>query len=212
MKFFKSVLVLAFTGIFLIGCQPKYGKSEIEIIFTPDTLNVGYTYWWPESGPFIGNCGEELSLVFTGIVKKIDATTDEAGPLYTSQNGIVEIDKIFKIKEIGQNTYANQKFFTSDCFNESGLKIGDRVLVVCYDYENDYSIPGGKSILKVASLDDPLITSIRKYIDADENPLDLKNDTGLWATYSLGRSLERIIACTNETEKANVVSETEGNE
>ncbi|MEO9893664.1 hypothetical protein [Aurantibacter sp.] len=200
MKLFKSVLALTLFGFLLIGCQSKKGKSEIEVIFTPDTLNVGYTYWWPESGPFIGNCGEELSLVFTGIVKQIEDTTEDAGPLYTSQNGIVAIDKVYKIKEIGRNTYSTQKFFKSDCFSESGLQTGDRVLVFCYDYEDDYSIPGGQSILKIESLDDPLITSIRKYIDSDQNAKKLKKDTGLWSTQNLGRALEEIIECQNEME------------
>ncbi|MRI00977.1 hypothetical protein GH721_10600 [Kriegella sp. EG-1] len=200
MKFFKQILAFAIIGLIVIGCQSKHGKSEIEVIFTPDTLNVGYTYWWPESGPFVGNCGEELSLVFTGIINQIENTTEDAGPLYTSQNGIIAIDKVFKIKEIGPKTYANQKFFKSDCFYESGLRTGDRVLVFCYDYEDDYSIPGGQSILKIESLEDPLITSIRKYIDNDQSAHKLTKDTGLWATKNLGRALEKIIECQDENE------------
>ena len=193
--------------VFIHSCDlGKKSKSDIEITFSQDTINVGYTYWWPESGPFIGNCGQELSLVFSGILQNLDSPTEDAGPLYTSQKGVIEIDRVFKIKEIKENTYANQKFFSTDCFNESGLIIGDTVLVFCYDYEGDYSIPGGKSILKITSYEDPLVKSIRKYIDHDQDPTKLKNDIGLWATRGLGRDLEKIILCKEEMEAGDIVA------
>jgi len=80
------------------------------------------------------------------------------------------------------------------------LAVGDTVLVVCYDYEDDYSIPGRKSILKINSFEDPLVKSIRKYVDSDQDALKLKKDIGLWATQGLGRSLEGIIGCGEELE------------
>lgn len=182
-----------------ISCElGTKSKSELELVFTQDTIDVGYTYWWPQSGPFIGGCGEELSLVFSGVITELKDPTDDPGPLYVSQKGIIEIDKVFKIKELEQKTYANQKFFATDCFNKSGLKVGDTVLVSCYDYEDDYSIPGGRSILKIKSFDDPAIKSIRKYIDTDQDPYELKDDIGLWATHGLGRALEEVIKCKEE--------------
>ncbi|SDD65451.1 hypothetical protein SAMN05421636_101322 [Pricia antarctica] len=178
----------------------KKSKSDIEIEFMLDTLEVGYTYWWPESGPFIGNCGQELSLVFSGTIKELEAPNNEAGPLYTPQNGIIAIEEVFKIKELGENTYKNQRFFATDCFYKSGLGTGDKVLVVCYDYEDAYTIPGSGSILKIDTFDDEAVASIRKYIDTDENPLKIKKDVGLWATYGHGRALEDLIACRKEME------------
>jgi hypothetical protein len=176
----------------------KKSKSDIEIEFMLDTLDVGYTYWWPESGPFIGNCGQELSLVFSGIVTNLEAPTNEAGPLYTPQKGVVTIERVFKIKDLGEDTYKNQKFFTTDCFYESGLGTGDTVLVVCYDYENAYTIPGTGSILKIDSFEDDAVKSIRKYIDADEDPKKIEKDIGLWASYGHGRALEQVIDCRGE--------------
>lgn len=181
-----------------IGCTSKKSKSDIEIVFANDTLNIGYTYWWPESGPFIGNCGDELSLVFMGTITAMESPTDDPGPLYTSQRGTIEIAKVFKIKKLSENTYANQKFIATDCFHESGLNIGDKVLVICYDYEGAYSIPGGKSVLKIESFEDPLINSLRRYIDADENPVAIKNDLRLWAAQGMARALESIIDCRRE--------------
>ncbi|MGB7394897.1 MAG: hypothetical protein WA913_10930 [Pricia sp.] len=173
-------------------------KSEIEVEFMLDTLDVGYTYWWPEAGPFIGNCGQELSLVFSGTVTNLEAPTSDAGPLYTPQKGTITIQQVFKIKELDDNTYANQRFFSTDCFYQAGLGTGDKVLVICYDYENDYTIPGSGSILKIDSFDDDAVRSIRTLIDNDENPEKIKKDIGLWATYDHGRALQQIIDCRQE--------------
>lgn len=179
--------------------RSKQTKSDIAIEFTQDTLAVGYTYWWPESGPFIGQCGDELALVFSGTLTDILEPTDEAGPLYNAQKGYIQIDRVFKIKELEAKSYTNQQFFVSDCFDGLELKKDDPVLVFCYDYENDISIPGGQSILKIDSLDDPLITSIKRYIDADQNPSKIKKDMKLWAKYGLDDALERIIQCYKNT-------------
>ncbi|MDT7829084.1 hypothetical protein RQM65_10450 [Pricia sp. S334] len=165
-----------------------------------DTLDVGYTYWWPEAGPFVGNCGDELSLVFTGVVKNLEAPTNEAGPLYIPQKGTIAIEEVFKIKDLGDSTYKNQRFFTTDCFYESGIGTGDTVLVVCYDYDGAYTIPGNGSLMKIDAFDAPAVASIRNYIDAEENPEKIKKDVGVWASYGHGRALQRIIECREETE------------
>ncbi len=196
--FFCLLLVLCCTMISLVSCNTEKSKSDIDIIFTQDTLHVGYTYWWPQDGPFIGNCGEEFSLVFAGTLKTLEEPTDDPGPLYTSQKGIIELEQVFKIKYLPENTFANQKFFSTDCFYGSGLSTGDQVLVFSYDYEGDYSIPGRKSIVKINGFDDPLIDSIRKYIDADQNPDQIKDDIGLWAEHGFGPDLERILTCKKE--------------
>ncbi|HET8736857.1 MAG TPA: hypothetical protein VFM69_09675 [Pricia sp.] len=173
-------------------------KSDIEIEFMLDTLHVGYTYWWPEAGPFIGNCGQELSLVFSGVVTNLKPPTNEAGPLYTPQKGTITIERVFKIKELGESTYKGQRFVTTDCFYGSGLGTGDTVLVVCYDYEDAYTIPGKGSLLKIDSFEDEAITSLRKYIDADGDPEHIEKDIGLWASYGHGRALQQIIECRSE--------------
>ncbi|MGB5436248.1 MAG: hypothetical protein WBM98_10195 [Maribacter sp.] len=192
----RLLLILFILFFPLYSCnKSKPTKSDMEIAFTQDTLAVGFTYWWPESGPFLGLCGDELTLVFSGTVTEILQPTDEAGPLYTSQKGFIKIDRVFKIKELGPNIYANQQYFVSDCFDGLDLRKGDQVLVCCYDYENDLSIPGGKSILKIDALDDPLITSIKIYIDADQNPKKIKMDMKLWEKYGLDDALRRILEC-----------------
>lgn len=192
----RLLLTLFILFFSLYSCnKSKPTKSDLEIAFTQDTLAVGYTYWWPETGPFLGLCGDELSLVFSGTVTEILEPTDEAGPLYTSQKGYIRIDRVFKVKELGPNTYANQQYFVSDCFDGLDLKKDDHVLVFCYDYEKDLSIPGRKSIVRINTLDDPLITSIKKYIDGDQNPKKIKMDMKLWGEYGLDGPLRRILEC-----------------
>lgn len=193
----RLLLTLCIIIYSLYSCnRSRPAKSDLEIEFIPDTLEVGYTYWWAESGPFIGQCGDELSLVFSGTITDIMEPTDEAGPLYTSQKGYIEIDRVYKIKDLGHKSYANQQFFVSDCFDRLGLKKGDIVLVFCYDYENALSIPGNRSILKINTLDDPLINSIKKYIDTDQDPSKIKKDMKLWEKHELDAALKRIITCS----------------
>ncbi len=190
--------ILVFFLAILASCEHKKAKSDIELVFTPDTLNVGYTYWWSESGPFIGMCGEELSLVLVGSLTQLKEPTNDPGPLYTSQEGLIKIEKVFKIKALGAKTYKGQQYLRTDCFYEQDITIGDRVLVFCYDYEDDYSIPGNRSILKIQGIDDPAVAAIRRYIDADEDPLKIQEDIGLWATHNQGRALQRISKCRKE--------------
>ncbi len=194
----RTQFLLVCYCVALISCNSKKSKSDIEIEFAQDTLTVGYTYWWPESGPFIGQCGDELSLVFSGTISNLQQPNDDAGPLYTSQKGTIEIDRVYKIKDLGESNYANQKFIVTDCFHGLDLNTGDSVLVFCYDFEEDYTVPGGKSILKITDMDDPLIASIKRYIDTDQNAVHLKKDIGIWANAGLGRKLQEVIKCAEE--------------
>ena len=191
----SNTLLITILVVFTACNSRKKTKSNLEIEFVQDTLEVGYTYWWPQSGPFIGQCGDELSLVFSGTITDILEPTDEAGPLYKSQKGYIKIDQVYKIKDLGPNSYANQQFFVSDCFDGLELKKEDPVLVFCYDYENDLSIPGRQSVLKIDSLDNPLITSIKKYIDTDQNPSKIKKDIKLWKKHGLDDALEEVLEC-----------------
>ncbi len=197
--FLKTQAIFIVMALFLSSCEiGKKAKSDIHVEFTQDTLNVGYTYWWPESGPFIGLCGEELSLVLIGTLTELKNPNDNPGPLYTSQKGVIKIEKVFKIKALGTQTYASQQYITTDCFYESGLTTGDQVLISCYDYEGGYTVPGGQSILKINGFEDPLINSIKTYIDHGENPLTIEGDLHLWADKNLGIALKNSIECRKE--------------
>ncbi len=137
-------------------------------------------------------------MVFTGTIAQLKEPSDDSGPLYTAQEGLIKIEKVFKIKELGDRTYVGQQYLRTDCFYEQELTVGDSILVFCYDYEDDYAIPGNRSILKIESFEDPAVAAIQRYIDADEDPLKIQEDIGLWATRNHGRALERIVKCRKE--------------
>jgi len=195
----KLLFLVSIIGIGLFNsCRFKNQKSTIEVAFVQDTLNVGYTYWWPEKAPFGSVCNIYNSLIFVGTITQMGAPNNEAGPLYTSQTGVIEIEQLFKLKSLEENPYKNQKFIKTSCFYESGLAVNDTVLVFCADYEDNFSIPGNECIIKISGFDDPLITSIRRYIDKGDAVLTLEKDIGLWATHNLGRKLEATINCHKE--------------
>ncbi|WP_299220259.1 hypothetical protein [uncultured Aquimarina sp.] len=190
-------LLISTITVTFLGCNQSKHKSKhgLKVSYTADTLKVAYTYWWPQSGPFIGMCGQRYAMVFTGVITKIDISEKEPEALYTSQKGIIEIEQILTVRHLEKKKYDNQRFFSSDCFYEQGLKEGDKVVVFCYEYEDYYSIPGKKSIIKIKNDNDPIIKSIKKYIETDQNPLAIKDDIELWKKYDLDENLTQIIQC-----------------
>lgn len=196
------ILTKTIVIFWLFFCSTSYAqKKEIDVktdqsISTiADTLRVGYTYWWPQSGPFIGNCGTRYALVFLGTVQHIGKPVKDDDMLYTSQKGSIKIDEVLTSRTLKKNRYNKQKFFVSDYFYEQDVKEGDRVLVFCYEYEDNYSIPGGKSMLKIKGDNDPILLSIKRYIQSGQNASALKKDIALWKNYELDTELMQVIEC-----------------
>ena len=160
-----------------------------------DTLKVNYAYWWATSGPFMGMCGDQYSIALLGIVTDIKPPGKDSTGLYNSQIGIIEINDILTSRELEKTKYVGQKYFRSDCFYETEVKRGDKVIVFCYEYEGFHINPGKKSILKFNEFDDPTVESIKKYIGNDQNPIVIKEDLGLWKEKGLGNELIQIIDC-----------------
>jgi hypothetical protein len=213
MKMISPILIVFISSGFFLS-KPA-GIKELKTSKS-DTLKVAYTYWQPYGGPFTGHCGNPYSLVFTGTVIKLGDLVEHhptgkyaAATLYTGQKGIINIEKI-KFRQPSEegyrkkpgNNYCGEKFFSSDCFYSLKLKEGDKVIVFIYSYEGGYCIPGN-SILKIEDFNDPVVLSIDKYINSNQDPLSIMSDTTLWRKYQLDNTLKQIINCklSKENEK-----------
>ncbi|WP_159092306.1 hypothetical protein [Aquimarina sp. Aq107] len=192
----NPVLLMCLLCFLGLSCNTKSKNLEkVSSIETKveDTLAIGYTYWWPQNGPFIGNCGEKYSLVFLGTINEIYKKTEKEQ--YGSQTGIVRIDEVLLSKELKNSSYQEETYVSSDCFANVDVKKGDKVIVFCYEYEGSNSIPGGKSILKINDGNDPIVTSIKRYIQSDQNPRSIEDDVHIWDKIELGSELRQIISC-----------------
>ena len=205
MKIISSILIVLCFGSFIFNTSGKCAKSTIN---KSDTLKVPYTYWWPSGGPFTGLCGDKYAIVFTGTITKLykpskpyTVSNDSVTILYSPQKGVIKINEI-KVKKapdegykkVPGTSYYGESYFSSDCFYDSRLNEGDKVLVFIYSYEGEYSIPSG-SILKIDNFDDPMIKSIEIYIKSNQDPLTIRKDTSLWEKYGQGDALKQIIDC-----------------
>ncbi|GAA4276717.1 hypothetical protein [Aquimarina mytili] len=201
-SFYISILTICIVAVFS-GCySPKNrSNSKLSKSFTRDTIQVGYTYWWPHSGPFIGICGDRYALVFTGEINKINKPKKESHLLVSSHKMIIEIEEILTVRNLEKNKYQQQQLLSSNCCENLDLEEGDNVIVFCYEYSGGYSIPGQNSILKIEDSNTAIVKSIKKYIKADQNPLVLKDDIVLWKQYGFEKDLTRIIACKQEIKK-----------
>ncbi|GAA4109088.1 hypothetical protein GCM10022393_05480 [Aquimarina addita] len=197
-----KILLIYLTIVGLIFCNNTCAQSEkhFKQIITKaskvsDTLSVGYTYWWTQSGPFIGYCGEQYGFVFLGTIQQIDHTVQNDKSIHPSQKGSIKIDEVLVARDLKKNRYSKQKVMVSDCFYEQDLREGDQVLVFCYEYEENYSIPGRKSLLKVNGNKDPLIQVIKRYILSGQDALMLKEEMDLWKLHDLETEALQLIRC-----------------
>lgn len=185
-KLIRDLAYIFCLSFLFIQCENKKTKrgpkksivlSTSRNINLKDTLNIGYTYWWPQSGPFIGNCGEKYSLVFLGTINEI---YDQQQPHYTAQKGVIRLDEVLTSVELPKSAYHKENYIISDCFDGVDVKKGDKVIMFCYEYEGSYTTPGRKSILKIEDNNDPIVVSIKEYIKSEHNPLTIKKDIALW--------------------------------
>ena len=157
------------------------------------SLRIPYTYWWESSGPFMGMCGNPYSLVLSGTIKELGKEQKEEN--FIAQEGLVVIhEKLFNQATRKQN-FSEETFIKTNSFYNTGVKLGDKVLLFIYEYEGEYTIPGRKSILKIEDFAGAEIQSIKKYIAAKQNPLAIKEDLKLWKKKGLETELQNIIDC-----------------
>jgi hypothetical protein len=201
---------IKFILILCIWIAPAYSAKEGISNFS-DTLDVGYTYWWPGGGPFLGLCGSSYSMVFTAKVLEIQKTGPAFPPqsqdtLYVPQIGILKFNEIIYSeapdpgpKAEPVQVFSQQSFFRSDCFFGSNLKPGDLVLGFVYSYEGNYSIPSG-SLLKLSHYDHPVVKSIRKYIKNNQDPFSIEQDSLIYREFGFEHSLKQVLNCARHSQ------------
>lgn len=189
----------------VLGCKnvkddlhkSQYRSNISESISANDkkkyTFEVDYAYWWSQTGPFLGYCGDEYSLVFLGTV--VDLRPSIKKQDYFSQKGIIRVDTILTSKALDKNKYKGEEIVITESFYQTKVEEEDQVLVFCYDYEGNYVTPGFKSILIVNGLQDTKVQSIMKYIKSDQNPMSIEDDILIWDKVALGSDLRQIISC-----------------
>lgn len=200
---FIILIVLMSAYVFSRQNSTEIRTNEMERIVdsNSDTLSAVYTYWWTNSGPFIGLCGDKYALVFLGTMTEIAIPVNQTSSSYVPQIGVIQITEILKKENLEKQKYENQKYFSSDCFDQTTLKEGDSVLVFCYAYEGNYCIPGQNSIVKITGKDDPVLLSIKKYVKADQNANEIKDDMALWEEKGFGNELKQILECKETLDK-----------
>lgn len=203
-KYVLIISFLIFTTI-LIGLKPmKVIQNRIvsNNDQPKDTLRIGYTYWWNSSEPIQGVFGNSYALIFSGLVKEIIPHDDgyEEDIIYDSQYGTIEVMEILHHKNLEKapngdwSTNKGRRYMTTDCFYNSGLKEGDKVLVFCFEYEGAYVIPGYRCIVKLDSWEDPFHDLITSYVEEGLNKDFILNFKETWIKkgllYDIDKALE----------------------
>ncbi len=160
-----------------------------------DTLDVAYTYWWSEAGPFIGLCGDKYALVVVGEITTINSASETQNDGHVKQEGVIKIHEVMVNQQLPKQSYQHEQFLKSDGFYDSKLTIGDKVIMFCYAYEGRLAMPGAGAIVKIEQQDDPRLSSIKKYIKSDQNALTIKDDVSIWEEVGHGKALIKILAC-----------------
>ena len=152
--------------------------SKKEVI-SKETLDLGYMYWANDFTPF--GFGSRYSLIILGTVAEIHPPTiSSEDALYTSVEGRIAIEETIYDSKSHNKDISRISHITSDCFDGTGLKKGDQVLVFCVSYEGNYAITGRQSIIKIPTNDRRYINSLKKYIDASYDPTVIEGDIDLW--------------------------------
>ncbi|MCI5055910.1 MAG: hypothetical protein MRY83_07360 [Flavobacteriales bacterium] len=140
-----------------------------------DTLYAHYTFWWLLHGPF----AHKPQMYFIGELTHLREEID-TNSLARGREGTIRIKEVLHVVDTERQKYRGQKYFNVDCFPEKPMKIGQKFLVTVNEYEDNYVMPGGQSLLKIDSYEDPKVESLRKYVAADFNPNAILSDTATW--------------------------------
>lgn len=183
-SFIVSILsLLLFLGS---SCGPTKETASKEI------LDLGYMYWANDFTPF--GFGSRYTLIILGTVSEIHPPAiSSEDALYTSVEGRIAIQEVIYDSKSHNKDISQISHITSDCFDGTGFKKGDQILVFCVSYEGNYAITGKQSLIKIPMNDRRYITSLKKYIDASYDPTVIESDIDLWDNVVLGNTLKNYI-------------------
>lgn len=188
-----TVLIIGLTDSFTLS--ESTSVSHVDSKENIDTLRVGYTYWWPQSSPFINPCGGGHSLVLYGEIADMQEPIFDEDRLYTPQTGVIKIIDVLYLSEGKQQHYNAEEMMVTDCFYEAGLDTGQQVMVFCYEYEDYFSIPGKECIVPISGPTDNVLLSMLKYYTAEKDVKEILESSEHWEEKGYSLEMKMLGAC-----------------
>ncbi len=180
-------------------------RSALRPAASIDILRPGVAWWQPLGGPFRGLCADPWSLGILAVVdamRSTPAVEDDSLPGRSpSREGDLRILEILHAQALPKESLPLRKGRPGTELRVSvggspleGLAVGDTVMAFLYEYEGRHTFPPNP-MLKIRSSRDPVVSSLRRFVQSGFSPLAIETDTALWRPYGCDSTLKQAVEC-----------------